>query len=79
MQSSNHCTGGGGGGGVAISFVVIQWSFSNMDLDIPCIHDAEEKESMTMVRSKVTSEHGILANGGVLTVKRYRIYIQKLL
>ena len=46
---------------------------------MPRIHDAEEKESMTTVRSKVTSEHGNLSDGGILTVKHYRIYIQKLL
>ena len=39
------------------------------------IHNSEEKESMTRVPSKVRS----LPNRGILTVKHYRIYIQKLL
>ena len=33
---------------------------------------------MTTVGSKVTSEHGNLANGGISTVKHCRIYVQKL-
>ena len=34
---------------------------------------------MKTVPSKVTSEHGNLANRGILTVKHNRIYTQKLL
>ena len=44
---------------------------------VPCIHNAEEKESMTMVRSKVTSEHGNLANRGFFNSKAIAGFIQK--
>ena len=36
---------------------------------IPRIHNAEEKVRMTTVRSKVKSEHGNLANGGIFNSK----------
>ena len=79
MESSKHCTGEQYFY-TAISFVVIHWSLSNLDLEIekthPRIHAcAEEKENMTIVWSKVTSEYENLANGGILTVKYYRICI----
>ena len=59
-------------------FFVVYCSFPNIDLEIekthPRVHNAE-KESMTTVRSKVTSEHGNLANGGIFNSKTLQNFI----
>ena len=71
MKSSNHCTG------ETIHLHKTFLSFTGrfqtlikrLRKHIPRIYNAEEKESMTTVRSKVTSEHANLTNGGILHSK----------
>ena len=46
-----------------------QTSILKLREHIPRIHNAEEKEIMTTVQSKVVTEHGNLANRGIFQSK----------
>ena len=48
-----------------------------MEKTHPRIHNAEEKESMTTVLSKVTNEHGNLANGGIFNSETFQNLYKK--
>ena len=85
MKSSNHCTGGGGGGGRNNTFTQqLFLSFTDrcqtlilrLRKHIPRIHNAEEKESMPTVRSKVRSEHRNLANKASLKARSHDPFLK---
>ena len=51
------------------SLVVLKQLDSEIEKTYPSIHNAEEKESITTVQSKVISEYGNLANRGIFNNK----------
>ena len=71
MKIPNHCKGEQYIYMVIIchSLVVLKQLDSEIEKTYPRIHNAEEKESITTVQSKVISEYGNLANRGIFNNK----------